>query len=408
MATLQLIHDRRGIKKASTPSTLRMMIRHKNTTASIPLEVQLAANQWNGKEVVKHPNEKQLNAVVKKKSSDIETAFMMIALGGEEHFINATEIKESILDKLDPDRIKLKEKEQCGHRFVPYYLQFMERRNAKGTNEIYERALKWIRKYDLEIESKDIEQLDRKWLEGLDKAMSVTNKKNSRSIMLRSVRAVFSHANEEGIVKTDPFIGFDLREETTVKRSMSLETLRTIRDWKVSPWQEEYRDMFMLMFYLVGINAADLFLAKKEQMVDGRLNYKRKKTGKLYSVKIQPEAMAIIEKYQGKDFLLSPMDRYNNYKNYLQHMNKALSTLGINYTTSSEKKGKAIFPQLSTYWSRHTWATLAYEIGIPVDVIGQALGHSDRQHTITMIYIRMDDKKVDEANRKVLDYLAKA
>ncbi|MBR5402898.1 MAG: phage integrase SAM-like domain-containing protein [Bacteroidales bacterium] len=408
MATLQLIHDRRGIKKASTPSTLRMMIRHKNTTASIPLEVQLAANQWNGKEVVKHPNEKQLNAVVKKKSSDIETAFMMIALGGEEHFINATEIKESILDKLDPDRIKLKEKEHCGHRFVPYYLQFMERRNAKGTNEIYERALKWIRKYDLEIESKDIEQLDRKWLEGLDKAMSVTNKKNSRSIMLRSVRAVFSHANEEGIVKTDPFIGFDLREETTVKRSMSLETLRTIRDWKVSPWQEEYRDMFMLMFYLVGINAADLFLAKKEQMVDGRLNYKRKKTGKLYSVKIQPEAMAIIEKYQGKDFLLSPMDRYNNYKNYLQHMNKALSTLGINYTTSSEKKGKAIFPQLSTYWSRHTWATLAYEIGIPVDVIGQALGHSDRQHTITMIYIRMDDKKVDEANRKVLDYLAKA
>lgn len=408
MATLQLIHDRRGIKKASTPSTLRMMIRHKNTTASIPLEVQLAANQWNGKEVVKHPNEKQLNAVVKKKSSDIETAFMMIALGGEEHFINATEIKESILDKLDPDRIKLKEKEHCGHRFVPYYLQFMERRNAKGTNEIYERALKWIRKYDLEIESKDIEQLDRKWLEGLDKAMSVTNKKNSRSIMLRSVRAVFSHANEEGIVKTDPFIGFDLREETTVKRSMSLETLRTIRDWKVSPWQEEYRDMFMLMFYLVGINAADLFLAKKEQMVDGRLNYKRKKTGKLYSVKIQPEAMAIIEKYQGKDYLLSPMDRYNNYKNYLQHMNKALSTLGINYTTSSEKKGKAIFPQLSTYWSRHTWATLAYEIGIPVDVIGQALGHSDRQHTITMIYIRMDDKKVDEANRKVLDYLAKA
>lgn len=408
MATLQLIHDRRGIKKASTPSTLRMMIRHKNTTASIPLEVQLAANQWNGKEVVKHPNEKQLNAVVKKKSSDIETAFMMIALGGEEHFINATEIKESILDKLDPDRIKLKEKEHCGHRFVPYYLQFMERRNAKGTNEIYERALKWIRKYDLEIESKDIEQLDRKWLEGLDKAMSVTNKKNSRSIMLRSVRAVFSHANEEGIVKTDPFIGFDLREETTVKRSMSLETLRTIRDWKVSPWQEEYRDMFMLMFYLVGINAADLFLAKKGQMVDGRLNYKRKKTGKLYSVKIQPEAMAIIEKYQGKDFLLSPMDRYNNYKNYLQHMNKALSTLGINYTTSSEKKGKAIFPQLSTYWSRHTWATLAYEIGIPVDVIGQALGHSDRQHTITMIYIRMDDKKVDEANRKVLDYLAKA
>ena len=116
--------------------------------------------------------------------------------------------------------------------------------------------------------------------------------------------------------------------------------------------------------------------------------------------------MTIIEKYKGKDYLLSPMDRYSNYKDYLQHMNYALTTLGQVYSTSSRKEGEAIFPKLSTYWARHTWATLAYEIGIPIDVIGQALGHSDRAHTITFVYIRLDNKKVDDANRKVLDYVA--
>ena len=116
--------------------------------------------------------------------------------------------------------------------------------------------------------------------------------------------------------------------------------------------------------------------------------------------------MAIIQKYEGKNYLLSPLDRYSYYKDYLQHMNRALATLGQVYTTSSKKLGEPIFPKLSTYWSRHTWATLAYEIGIPVDTIGQALGHSDRQHIITFVYIRLDDKKVDAANRAVLDYVA--
>jgi len=407
MATLQLIHDRRGIEKDSTPSTLRMIIRHKKTSASISLDVPLTKKQWNGKAVINHPNDKQLNAVVKKRSSEIETAFYMLTLSGDERYKSAAEIKEAILDKLNPDRKTEREQQSKDkHLFIPYYIEFKEKRRSEGTASVYDRALKWIRKYDADIESKSIEVLDRKWLEGLDKAMSATNKKNTRSILLRSVRAVFSHALEEGILKTDPFAGFDLKEETTIKRSMSLETLRKIRDWDVSPWQEEYRDMFMLMFYLVGINAADLFLAKKNQLVDGRLNYKRKKTGKMYSIKVQPEAMAIIKKYEGKNYLLAPMDRYSNYKDYLQHMNRALSKLGVNYSTSSKKTGTPIFPQLSTYWSRHTWATLAYEVGIPIDVIGQALGHSDRQHTITFVYIRLDDKKVDEANRKVLDYVA--
>ena len=40
-----------------------------------------------------------------------------------------------------------------------------------------------------------------------------------------------------------------------------------------------------------------------------------------------------------------------------------------------------------------------------MDTIAQALGHSDRSHSVTMIYIKPDQSRVDEANRRVIDYV---
>ena len=47
------------------------------------------------------------------------------------------------------------------------------------------------------------------------------------------------------------------------------------------------------------------------------LNIKELRRGKLYSIKVEPEAQAIIEKYKGKDYLLNIMDEYGNYKDFL-------------------------------------------------------------------------------------------
>ena len=37
--------------------------------------------------------------------------------------------------------------------------------------------------------------------------------------------------------------------------------------------------------------------------------------------------------------------------------------------------------------------------------IGKALGHSEWDNDTTSLYIQFDNKKIDEANRKVIDYL---
>ena len=182
--------------------------------------------------------------------------------------------------------------------------------------------------------------------------------------------------------------------------------MRQLRDYDVEPFQERYRDMFVLMFYLIGINAADLFRLTTANVIGGRIVYHRAKTNKLYSIKIEPEAEEIINKYKGEKFLINPCDTYTNYKDFLHRMNTGLQNIG-----SFERKGrggtkikKPLFPDISSYWSRHTWATIAASLDIPKETISAALGH-EIGSDVTSIYIEFNRAKIDEANRKVIDYI---
>lgn len=58
----------------------------------------------------------------------------------------------------------------------------------------------------------------------------------------------------------------------------------------------------------------------------------------------------------------------------------------------------------SSYWARHSWATVAASLDIPKETISEALGHEIGSR-VTSIYINFDRRKVDEANRRVLDWV---
>ncbi len=158
-----------------------------------------------------------------------------------------------------------------------------------------------------------------------------------------------------------------------------------------------------LLFLLIGINSVDLAYATKEER--GRLNYIRRKTHKCYSVKLEPEAVELIQKYSGSSYLVNILERYPNYKTYFNRMGKTLRKIGKTRIHGKKSVGKAILPNICTGSARTSWATIAQEeLDIPRDVIAAALGH----HTVdvTSTYLRTDwRKKVDAANRKVIDWV---
>ncbi len=162
-------------------------------------------------------------------------------------------------------------------------------------------------------------------------------------------------------------------------------------------------DMFLLMFYFIGIEGKDLFYLKKP--VCGRVSYDRFKTGREHSIKLEPEAIEIINRYAGEKLLLNVSERFKIHKTFVRAINNHLS--GEAY-----HKIKGVFPKLritkhpTTKWARHTWATIARnECKISKDDVALCLGHEDEDNNVTDMYIKYDFSIIDESNRKVIDII---
>lgn len=226
------------------------------------------------------------------------------------------------------------------------------------------------------------------WEAWINSMQSDGLKRNTIAKYLKCVKTVLRYAEEEGATINKAYLKIDSRAESdTPMRNLPVETLRRVRDTEIKGKTAVYKDAFLLSFYLIGINMADLLALPKDCIVNGRLNYKRAKTGKNYSIKIEPEAQAIIDKYPGKSHLLSFAEKCSCFRyNCNDLLNKIESGL-------------------TWYWARYSWANYAVDLDIPKDTISEALGHKHGS-TVTGIYIKYSLDKVDEANRKVLDYFA--
>ena len=69
----------------------------------------------------------------------------------------------------------------------------------------------------------------------------------------------------------------------------------------------------------------------------------------------------------------------------------------------NEIEDGVVIQKLTSYYARHSWATVAAELDIPKETIAAGLGHGG--NSVTDIYIDFDMKKVDAANRQILDYV---
>lgn len=412
MANTNLYLDTRVAKKdGSFP--LKIMLRHAGSIVSIPVQMSFTPEEWQTISGMIPMATYCKDARVKRVSTiktQVETALATIRLACDMDNMTAAQIKESILVYLGRP-LPEKSKSETSKLFLSRFNRFMETRSTAGTKKAYLETIRKIEAFSASAAKLRFEDINKDWLTDFDRFLQKTAGAASRHKHLRNIKAVFNDAIDNEVTSAYPFRKFKMpRLQPTRKRAMTLEQLKAIRDYKVEPWQEEYRDMFMLMFYLIGINSVDLFSASAAQLVNGRLEYTRQKTHKLYSIKVEPEAMALIKKYRGENHLLLPLDRYQSAQDYLHHMNDALQKIGPQEIVPDKagKKRKVVyhplFPDITSYWTRHTWATLAAGEDIPIETISRALGHSVGSD-VTNIYIRFDERKIDKANRKVLDLL---
>ena len=394
MATVSFYLDTRRARKDGT-FPIKLYVNH-NGRFYIKTEFSAIGRNWEGNQFSKtEPNYKAKNISLRNLMNRAEEAVYSLE-------------REGKLKGTSDDRLKrlieqaITQKEERRNTVLDLFDEFIASKTKRSTIEIYSLTKSKIERFSGNC---SFGEIDKKWLINFDNFMiSSGMSTNTRSIHMRNLRAIFNYAIDEEITDNYPFRKFSIKKEETRKRALTVEQLRVLRDYPCEGYQQKYRDIFMLMFYLIGINSVDLFEAK--ELNNGRLEYRRSKTNKLYSINVEPEAMEIIERYSGKNHLLDVLDKYNYYKDFLHRMNNGLKRIGEVEIAGrgGKKKITPLFPDISSYWARHTWATIAASLDIPKETISAALGH-EIGSPITSIYIKFDQNKVDEANRKVIDYV---
>ena len=163
------------------------------------------------------------------------------------------------------------------------------------------------------------------------------------------------------------------------------------------------RNYFLLSFNLIGISFADMATLKYSDISNGRISYRRKKTHKLYNLRLTSTALELINLYKSPDrtYILPviPENMVGNQveeRKYIQYgtktTNKYISRIG---------KLLKIDLALTTYVARHSWATIAKRMGYSKDLIAEALGH-EFGNKVTGIYLdNFDQDVIDDMNSTV-------
>jgi site-specific recombinase XerD len=399
MATISFYLDMR-VSGYDKPAPLKISIRHRNKATYIPTDINLLPEQWDAEKqkIVNHPRATLYNNKIAHRKLDVESEILTLAEEGALRFMKMAELRKAIMAKIDPAPSI-----DTSIYFISRFRRFADLKSNKRTKELYEATISRICAYDRRIEYRTFEDIDKGWLNGFDAFLAKTSPSvNARSIHLRNIRAVFNDAIDDEVTRAYPFRKFKIKREATAKRSLSVEELRALFVYPVEEHQIKYLEMFKLSFFLLGINIVDLCHLKR--IKSGRIEYKRAKTHRLYSVKVEHEALEILERYKGSKWLLNILDGYADYRQYARRLNEGLQSIG---TVEIGKQGKKnitpLHPELTTYWARHSWATIAASLDIPKETIAAALGHGG--NSVTDIYINFDQSKVDEANRRVMDWV---
>jgi site-specific recombinase XerD len=283
--------------------------------------------------------------------------------------------------------------------FMDYQIKKLESENRTKTASIYATVRRSFSRFrygeDIRIERIDGELIQRYEIHLKSNNVSL----NSISCYMRSLRAVYNQAVQKGLlVSKNPFKIVYTGIEKTSKRAVNEDVIAELNKLDLSEHihLQVARDFFMFSFYTRGMSFVDMANLKQVNLKNGYLVYFRSKTKQVLTIKIEKCIEEIIERYRDViiyDHILPIYNALNrDYNSHLRTYNKRLKR--ISEMLNLEK-------HLSSYVSRHSWATIALRKGFSVQVISEGMGHESER--TTRIYLAsMEQSIMDDANARII------
>ena len=366
------------------------------------LGISVNPKHWNFKKnepKPKCPNFEQIQKIILDKKVEIQKKMLEIRADQKDYSAYTLLIKENhqsftVCEFYQKIIAQCEAENKCGNRLV--YLNSYNSLKTFTNNRL-----------DIPFNIIDVSWLERyeKWLR------SRNNKETTISLMFRTLRSTYNKAIKEKCAqKTDyPFEEYRVSkfDTSTQKRAITKADILKFTDDTLPIGQKRYvqlsKDIFMFSYLCGGINFTDIANLTKANIVNGRLQYIRQKTGKRIMIGIPDEAMRIIMKYEAESTgYLFPILNDKVHKTALQKQNRIHKMRGkVNYNLKIIGKRLGIEISLTTYVARHSFASVLKKSGVNIAIISEALGHSDL--ATTQIYLdNFDNEQMDEAMKNLL------
>ncbi|HCY42220.1 MAG TPA: integrase [Prolixibacteraceae bacterium] len=313
---------------------------------------------------------------------------------------------EKIAEGLDPftfDQFEKKLYRRSGQTENVFYQydQVVERyktNNQIGTAKNYELSQKSIKTFLEDWKGKEpstllFREITPEWLNRYERFMSDKGKsQTSTGIYLRPLRALYRAAILEGTIKQDlyPFgrKKYEIPQPEVVRKALSKEQIKKLYEAvPANEYQKKAKDFWFFLFNTAGINVKDLARLKYSNLLGDKLVYIREKTKRTTKARLKPVvvylndyATQFIEKYGNPEKLPQNyiFDIFRNGMTEQEKFDKAGAfTRILNQHVKNFAKANGLPEEISTYWSRHSFATNAIRSGASMEQIQQALNHAN-------------------------------
>jgi len=397
MATLKLTLDcRKTYGDGRHPVIFRLTSDQKST--SIYTETKLFPQEWDkkkGKVTKSHPDSKNLNLKLIKRQIDLEKKLLEITSAGEE--LSIVQIKKALLNKRGHGKTTF-------HEFATREIQLLREQGRFGNAVAYETSVNRFLKFA--GNNIFLDQVNYTVISDFDSHLLKENlSRNTVAVYMREIRALLNKAIKKDLLDKNKyaFAHYKIKTERTASRAITRADLMKIKQYPLAEGCKMWncRNIFFLIYNLIGINFADLAMLTKDNIQNGRIVYRRRKTGKMYSIKITEEAQRILNIYSNdRKYLITyfnheaiaGMEERRILCQKFRICNKYLKKLG--------KLCELPIP-LTSYVARYSWANVSKSLGYSKDLIAEALGH-EYGNKITGIYLdNYGNEIIDEANIRV-------
>ena len=200
--------------------------------------------------------------------------------------------------------------------------------------------------------------------------------------------------------KVDPFVTASIPSAKKRDTYITVEQLKIIRDMVPNQYNVSVvRDIFMLTYYLAGMNLVDMLAYDfRTNIVDYiRIKTRNTKDGdRLTSFAIPDEAKPLIKKYMNKNTGKLVFGKYKTYVSCYNTLTRKMKVL---------KTVAGVTHNLTLYSARNSFVQHGYDLGIPLSTLEYCIGQSMKEDRPIFNYVSIMKKHADKAIREILDNL---